>query len=55
MNFISYAITGGLLFLIGFYCLFYLAHLLDWSVRTFSGNKLGVIMELEPVRALDKE
>ncbi|MFC2162379.1 hypothetical protein ACFLRF_01740 [Candidatus Altiarchaeota archaeon] len=48
------SITGmlGMIFLFagGFYLLFFLAHLLDWSVRTFSGNTQGIIVDIEPVR-----
>ncbi|MFH1404420.1 MAG: hypothetical protein ABIH11_09145 [Candidatus Altiarchaeota archaeon] len=50
---LTLAIAAGGLFLIGFYCLFYLAHLLDWSVRTLSGNKQGLIFDLEPVKNED--
>jgi len=30
-------------FLLFFYCMYYLAHMMDWSVRTLSGNKHRVI------------
>jgi hypothetical protein len=34
-------------FLMFFYCLYYMAHLMDWSVRTLSGNKHRIIVEVK--------
>ncbi|MCX6695594.1 MAG: hypothetical protein NTU61_04800 [Candidatus Altiarchaeota archaeon] len=36
-------------FLMLFYCLYYIAHLMDWSIRTLSGNKHRVIVDTEMV------
>jgi hypothetical protein len=50
MNVLQFVVFIGLIFMAVFYLLYYLAHLMDWSVRTLSGNRQGIIYELEPVK-----
>jgi len=42
------ALMAGMTFLLSFYVLFFIAHLMDWSVRTLSGGKQGLILDLVP-------
>jgi len=39
----------SVMFLLFFYCMYYLAHMMDWSIRTLSGNKHAVILDTDIV------
>ena len=42
-------VAVAMAFLVFFYCMYYLAHLMDWSVRTLSGNNHRVILDVDAV------
>jgi|GEM_PF-4373512 len=46
MNYV-FAISVGIAFLASFYCLFMLAHIMDWAVQTFSGGKQRLITDAD--------
>jgi hypothetical protein len=44
-------LMSGVTFLAGFYMLFMLSHVMDWSLRTISGGKHGLIVNLATEKA----